>query len=247
MTYCEILYAGQNDYPALNFDARITFNNCKVSYAKKVGIYTSEGFLSFAGNTIDNVGTHAIDISCVDINSIGASNTISCVSGYGIIVRSGYLDGTSSTWGKQTVPYYIDGGIWVDQTLTIEAGAVLKFAASGWIGFGSSNNSTLNAIGTETEPIVFTSAATTPAPGAWEGLFFYSHTSSSSKLMHCIIEFAGKDNDHANITLSDVNGLTIENCVIRKSSGWGVFSWSSTWNNISNTFEDNALGNISDN
>ena len=64
-------------------------------------------------------------------------------------------------------------------------------------------------------------------------------------MKYCVVEYAGKDNNHANITLSYVNGLTIENCTIRKSSGYGVYSWGSTWNNIDNIFEDNALGDIS--
>jgi len=240
MTYCEIKYAGQDNYPALNFDAKITFNNCKVSDSKKNAIYSLDGFVAFNGNTIENVGTHAIDIASEAVHTLGSNNTIACESGYGIKVRGGSLNGTSTTWKKQTVPYYIDGGIDIDQTLTIEAGTILKFSASSWLSFGSFNSATLNATG----PIVFTSAATTPAPGAWEGLFFYSNTSSNSKMEFCIVEFAGKENDNANITLIDINGLTIENCIIRKSSGYGVFSWNSTWNNINNTFEDNALGDI---
>ena len=244
MTYCEIKYAGQDNFPAMNFDTKITFNNCKITDIKKNGIYSLEGFVAFNGNTIENVGTHAIDIACEAVHTLGSNNSITCESGYGIKVRAGNLDGTSATWKKQTVPYYIDGGIWVDQDLTIEPGTNLKFHADAWITFGATNNTTLNAIGTETEQIIFTSAAATPAPGAWAGLFFYTNTSSNSKMEYCVVEFAGKENDNANITLIDINGLTIENCIIRKSSGYGIFSWNSTWNDINNTFEDNALGDI---
>jgi len=52
------------------------------------------------------------------------------------------------------VPYIIEYGILIDQTLTIEAGTVIKFKANGWMNFGTYDNATLIAIGTEENPIV---------------------------------------------------------------------------------------------
>lgn len=244
MTYCEIRYAGMDNYPAISLDAKITFNNCTIIYAKKDGIYSSEGFVSFNGNIIEEVGTNAIDIASTVVHTLGTNNSITCNSGYGINVREAWLDdATAVTWKKQTVPYYFPGGIWVDKSLTIEAGTTLKFHANGWISFGASNNATLIAVGTETNPIVFTSASTSPAPGAWEGIFFEEGTSSNSIMKNCIVEFGGK-NDYSNIYLSFVNGLTIENCIIRNSSNYGVEAYSSSWNDIDNTFENNAAGDV---
>lgn len=245
MSYCKVLYAGEGDHPAVNLDEKITMNNCTIKYAKKNGIYSAKGFVSFTGNTIEDVGTHAIEIESVGLTTLGANNAITCGSNYGIKVRGGYIEGPTATWSEQTVPYYIEGGIWVEQTLNIQPGVILKFHSGAWMDFGYYESTTLNAIGTTEKPIVFTSAASSPAPGAWAGLFFYSNTSSNSILKNCIIEYAGKDNDHANISLYDLNGLTIENCTIRNSSGWGIFSWYSTWNNVNNTFTNNPSGNIS--
>lgn len=244
MSYCEIKYAGQDNYPALNFDSKIHFNNCTIENAKKDGIYSYAGFMSFSGNTVNEIGGHAIDIECVGVKTIGDNNLLSSNSGYGINIREGLLDdATAETWKKQTVPYYIQGGIWVDKNITLEAGSTLKFHANAWITFGNANNSTFTAVGTETEPIVFTSASATPAPGAWSGLFFESNTSTNSLLKNCIVEYGGKD-DYANISLSEVNGLTIENCIIRNSSNYGIYTYSSTWTNLNNTFENNSSGDI---
>ncbi|HNV82370.1 MAG: hypothetical protein WBI34_04190 [Tenuifilaceae bacterium] len=246
MAYCQVMYAGQNDYPALNFDVKIKFNNCTVSKNKKNGIYSVEGFVEFNGNTIEDQGAFPIDIASKALHTLGVNNAITCEPGYGIRVRGGTLEGaTPITWKKQTVPYYIVDAIYVDQSLTIDPGTTLQFQADGSLSIGSHQVLTFNALGTETEKIIFTSAAATPAPGAWAGLFFYEKVTGNSKMKYCVVEYAGKDNNHANITLSYVNGLTIENCTIRKSSGYGVYSWGSTWNNIDNIFEDNALGDIS--
>lgn len=245
MSYCKVMYAGQNNFTGLNFDAKIKFNNCTVSDIEHDAIYSTVGFAEFNGNTIKDVGGHPIEIFCGGVHTLGINNSITAESGYGIRVNGGFLDGASPiTWKKQTVPYYIVSLIRLDQNLTIDPGTILKFHSDGSMWVGSDDNATLNAIGTETEKIIFTSAATTPAPGAWNGLFFYENVTGNSILKYCVVEYAGKGSDNANITLSNVNGLTIENCVIRKSSGYGVYSYFSTWNNINNTYEDNALGNV---
>ena len=245
MTYCEIHYAGQGDYPAVNLDKKITMNNCKIKNAKKIGVFSAEGFESFTGNTIEDVGTHAIEIGIVGISTLGSNNSITCEPNYGIKVREGNISGPTATITEQTVPYYIDGSITVEQTLNIQPGVILKFHADTWIDFGYYESTTLNAVGTAEKPIIFTTAAASPAPGAWHGIFFYSNTTQNTTMKYCIVEYAGDENDQANISMYEVNGITIENCTIRKSSGWGIFLWDSSFNDINNTFTDNTLGDIS--
>jgi len=244
MNYCEVHYAGADNHPAINLDEKITMNNCKVKNAKQVGIYSAKGFMSFTGNTIEQVGTHAIEIESIGMPTLGTNNSITCGSNYGIKVRGGYIQGPTATISEQTVPYYIESGLNIEQTLNIQPGVILKFHADAWMDFGFYESTTINAVGTVDKPIVFTTAAASPAPGAWQGLFFHSNTSSNSIMKYCTIEYAGKENDNANISLYDLNGLTIENCIIRNSSGWGISSWYSTWNNVNNTFTNNPSGNI---
>jgi len=246
LSFCIVEYTGQDDYPAISLVKKITFNNNTVINAKKDGIYAHEGFVEFNNNTISNIGTHAIETYCDALHTLGINNVITCNTGFGILVRGGNMEATSSTWKPQTVPYIIEDGIWVDQTLTIEAGTVIKFQSTGWMKFGINNNATLYAIGTEENPIVFTSAAATPAPGAWEGLYFSDATSSNTVLEYCTVEYAGNGTNNANIYLLNVSGVTIENCTIQHSSGYGVFVYESTWNNINNTFNNNELGDTNE-
>ncbi len=246
MTNCIVEYAGQDDYPAISMDKKITFNNNTVTNANKDGIFAHEGFVEFNNNTINSIGNHAIETYCDALHTLGIKNVITCNTGYGILVRGGNMEATSSTWKPQTAPYIIEDGVYVDQTLTIEAGIVIKLKSTGWMKFGTNNNATLIAIGTEENPIIFTSAAATPTPGAWEGLYFNEGTSSNTVLEYCTVEHAGNGAKNANIYLLNVTGVTIENCTIQHSSGYGVFVYESTWNNINNTFDNNELGDTNE-
>lgn len=244
MTYCEVNYAGQNNHAAITLYEKITMNNCTVKDAENNGIYSEKGFISFNGNTIEEVGSHAIEIEAIGVHTLGTNNAITCDSNYGILVNGGHITLPTVTWTEQVVPYYIDGGISFDQTFTIQPGVTLKFHAGAYFDFGYYENTTFTAVGTIEKPITFTSAASTPAAGAWPGLFFYTYTTSNSIMKYCTVEFGGKDYSNANITLYEVTGLTIENCTIRNSSGWGIHSTYSTWNDLNNTYSNNANGNV---
>ncbi|MCG8641937.1 MAG: hypothetical protein MI862_19570, partial [Desulfobacterales bacterium] len=90
---------------------------------------------------------------------------------------------TDTTWTLDNSPYIVTKDISVlgtdgeddVTTLTIEPGVVVRFAAGSGLGIGTNNYSNRGALiarGTETEPIIFTSHAQTPAPGDWDGIFF---------------------------------------------------------------------------
>lgn len=85
-------------------------------------------------------------------------------------------------------------------TLTLEAGVTLKFERASTsptlVIFGDGGqpvdkNAALVVRGTQAQPVRFTSAAATPAPGDWAGLWL--RTSNGSQIDHAIIEYAGGD------------------------------------------------------
>jgi hypothetical protein len=87
-----------------------------------------------------------------------------------------------------------------DLTLTLEAGVTLKFEKASTtptlVTFGDGGqvvdkNAALVVRGTAAAPVRFTSAAATPAPGDWAGLWL--RTSNGSQIDHAIIEYAGGD------------------------------------------------------
>jgi len=91
-------------------------------------------------------------------------------------------------------------------TLTIQPGVKVKSNGSGFIVFGQ-----LNAVGTSTSRITFTSARPVPAPQDWMGVSFDPSATDSSILDYCTIEYAwdGIGNQSA--------PLRIEHCDIKNN------------------------------
>ena len=102
------------------------------------------------------------------------------------------------------VPYYfyfdrvritdMSGG--VTPTLTIQAGVELRFDDYLEVGFANpgmvSQPGRLIAVGTATQPIIFTSSKTTRAAGDWPGIWLFN--AAGSRLENVHIEFAGGSN-----------------------------------------------------
>ncbi|MBA3461720.1 MAG: hypothetical protein H0T46_17280 [Deltaproteobacteria bacterium] len=82
-------------------------------------------------------------------------------------------------------------------TLTIEPGVTLKFSSNATMRIDAASGlnparGLLRAVGTAALPIVFTSAAATPAAGDWYGIWFGGVPSPMSLLDHVRVEYAGK-------------------------------------------------------
>ena len=112
----------------------------------------------------------------IALNGVGVSGTI---------IEGGEVSGT---WKKEENPYTITGDISVPRgrTLTIEPGAVVKFA--GHFGLTIGYRATLRARGTETEHILFTAMDTDEG---WFGIRFVN-SGADDELQHCTIEYARK-------------------------------------------------------
>ena len=116
-----------------------------------------------------------------------------------INLQPGSIPGNRS-WDFDNATVHINGDLVVpaDTTLNLAPGTILKFSNGSYL----YADGTLNAIGTATKPIVFTSllddtaggdtnndgAATTGGPGQWETIYV---DSSTSKLDNVEIRFAG--------------------------------------------------------
>jgi hypothetical protein len=84
-------------------------------------------------------------------------------------------------------------------TLTLGPGVTMKFEGLtvppmvifGDLGQANDKNAALVVQGTAAQPVLFTSAKSSPAPGDWAGLWLA--TSNGSQIDHAIIEYAGGD------------------------------------------------------
>jgi N-acetylneuraminic acid mutarotase len=162
----------------------------------------------------------------------------------GIVLNGGSVS-SNSVWNKINYDYIILADIVIRGNpirLTIEPGNTIRTAEDAKIQVAQNGNGgELYAIGTETEPIVFTSW--NGNPGGWNGIFFHTHSdaynSSPSVLDYCIIENANEYNifadgtdvrilnstiqgaAHDGIRFSNSTGL-IENCIIQNSGQYGL-------------------------
>lgn len=111
----------------------------------------------------------------------------------------------TDTLVSRGIPYHQKGLLYLNAgvdgstaKLTIEAGVTLAFeeAAGSGIIIGSSKErpGILEAIGTASAPVVFTSGKETKAAGDWMGLYFHATPTSGSRISYAKIEYAGGDN-----------------------------------------------------
>jgi len=125
-------------------------------------------------------------------------------------------------------------------TLTIEPGVVMRFPAGTFLNIEKfigefPAQGAIRALGTAAKPIVFTSAAATPAAGDWGGLWFGGKPSAQNKLDHVRIEYAGgkclcslatcsdiTDHEGAVILTNQAPGAFITNSVIKQSAQHGI-------------------------
>ncbi len=86
------------------------------------------------------------------------------------------------------------------KTLTVLPGASVQFQSNE----GLNVNGVLNAIGTESDPIVLTSTASNPSTYGWDGVHLNS-TSDGSEIRYCEIEhaYAGIRVYESNVTIND--------------------------------------------
>ncbi len=123
----------------------------------------------------------------------------------------------SGTWELASSPYIVVGDISIvgDSLLAIEAGVEIRF--DGFYQFVAYG--VLSAIGTEAEPILFTSNATTPNPGDWYNI----DLNDSSIIQYCIVEYAGQPEPATNRFAIRLSGSSeVLNNVIRHNNVSGI-------------------------
>ena len=118
---------------------------------------------------------------------------------------------------KACSPYTITDPIFVDgnAVLTIQPGVTLNFLNNVTINVGENSAAQLVAVGTVQDPIVFTSAASTPAAGDWGGIDFWDYTMAGCQIAYAKLDYCGS-NDDGCIVGSNVkpNRVTLDHLTI---------------------------------
>ncbi|HEY0138901.1 MAG TPA: hypothetical protein VGB85_32670 [Nannocystis sp.] len=150
------------------------------------------------------VGEHALD-SLPDGDYTGNRVDEILIEDEGANLAAGLQE--DATLHDRGVPYRVGewegarlrvgGGERPMTTLTIEPGVVLRFTPGAafevehWTSDVEPATGAVVALGTAEKPIVFTSAAPSPAPGDWVGLWFGSVPAAHNRIDHARIEYAG--------------------------------------------------------
>ncbi len=140
---------------------------------------------------------------------------------------------------NEGVDYIISCDWDIRAKLTIEPGTMIEFqnGAGLKVEFGEG---VLNAVGTASEPIIFTGSTTTK--GSWKGITF-GRSDINNVLDHCVIEFAGSESvveKYRDAAVEITGKASITNTTIRNSKGNAI--------GIAYDGVDNAdVGNFSNN
>ncbi|MCC7210597.1 MAG: right-handed parallel beta-helix repeat-containing protein [Candidatus Brocadia sp.] len=235
-------------------------SNNTISECGQYGInsYTTSSTAVISNNVCSNNGLYPIALHPMGVISTGNSG-----SGNGtdaILINSGSVD-SNTTWVDQETgfDYVIDGAIWVDAytpgdvaILTIAPGFTVKFGSGASIQIGyyywywSGGEGALSAVGTDINPITFTSKQGSPAPGDWSGVYFNDETRDAETILeHCRIEYASygahcnnaspsircseiKDNYYGVVSYGGTDNPSIQNCNITGNVSYGVVNWGNT-------------------
>ena len=261
MTYCTVEYAGGFAVSSNNdkgnvvvlHDSRLEMEDCTLRHSAEYGVkFTSHSteIPKFINNTITGC-KYPIHIAPNLVQNISGGdytgNTIDAIlvkttsNGTNAAVN----DNNTHEWAKHNVPYHVTKMIKVSGgTLIIQPGAILEFENGMGIEIGDSDASTLIAVGTASEPIIFSGIV--KSPGAWLGLEFNFTNSPLNEVAFAKIEYAGSNND-AGIYMWAKPILNVHDVIFENIAGCGFVAKPSTTSfpNTNLTESNNTFNNVS--
>lgn len=203
----------------------VTVTNTIIENSINVQDNTGEN-VNFTGNTIRVAASLPMQLSANLVGNIFTDNTVENVNTSYEVTVIGQPITRDAVWQVLSIPYHVvQGAISIGKpgsttavTLTLEPGTTLTFDPNTGLGVGENSLGALIAVGTEDEPIIFTTPARFPRPGQWRGLVFGRQAASTTELTHVEVSYAGSNN--ASIEVSAPIRLT--DTLVEWSGGIGV-------------------------
>ncbi|MCD4652511.1 right-handed parallel beta-helix repeat-containing protein, partial [bacterium] len=153
----------------------------------------------------------------IDLMILTVFMLVSVSSGQAQTYVGGWIN-SDETWIPGGNPYIAINNISVAEgvTLTIEPGVEIQFDDGNKL----NAHGNLIAVGTLTNPILFTSSQTSALPGDWGGIHTWA-TCNSSGLEHCIIEY-GDSADLGHMIYWSASSGVFRNNIIRHGAQAGI-------------------------
>jgi hypothetical protein len=207
-----------------------SFVNCIFRESAGIGLGTdataTTDINDFSNNLFTNIDQEAISTALRIARKIDAGSTFTGNGLNGARLRSNTMAVPVSLPG---LDYIISSSnMIVREKLTIAAGA--KFTVQEGIDITIETDGIFEAIGTETDPIIFEGAQNTP--GYWGGIYFTNSRSVDNKMSYVQVSDGGNrlhDNFRFNVAVagtfsSEFSELRIDHCTFSNSSGFGLIT-----------------------
>ena len=238
MNYCEVSYGGVATSGMIYFTGstnNVTITNCNISNSIGNGIYLYNNAAnpSISNSTISDCNLYPIYTRGDRVKDITGTMTFTGNTRNAIYVVGQNVN--TGTWLNHGVPYVIGGSFTVNdlETLTIDPGNELRFNGV----YTITVSGALVANGTNSEHISFKSNQAVPGKGDWNRIYF--NAAETSSLLYCDFNYAGSANASVDIYNSGSN-VTISNCLIDNSAGYGIYNRGTSLTAISNTTFQNC-------
>ena len=200
---CRFLYAGMNNLLFVHNAYRLAalyvdgcspiFTNCVIADSAVHGIELWDSQAKILNSTFRNFGADAYPIVYDRVIAFPKlmGNTVSGTGILGVAVPGGTMDLTN-VWNRPgaSIPYYLNGELALAEsgTWTLDPGVTVKSAGQRLLIYGS-----VFALGSEVEPVVFTSRNAAPLQGDWQCLYLGA-TAGNSILSNVVVSFGGSIN-----------------------------------------------------
>ncbi|RLA96945.1 MAG: hypothetical protein DRG83_16680, partial [Deltaproteobacteria bacterium] len=258
LSYCTVEYGGGNDSWDSGADiviygaSNVTISHCIIRNSKLAGIALpgESGLVQLDNNEITSNGTYGIVLYGDQVRGIAGTNSVDGNTLGGVYVKDDTVE-HDATWYKLDAPYILEDILVASPagtTLTIQSGVELRFTEEAMFEVGSSGEpGKLVAIGSQADPIVFTSSQILKTRGWWDGIRF-NENAVDCQLDYVSVEYAGGDSSwdsDANVVVGTPNDVSLRNCSISNSASYGLKCMNGADPDLTGTsFSDNEREDI---
>lgn len=226
LKFVTIRHAGVDNHRALDIGRKILVQDVSIEDAQTGYHIGSDGLApSSMRLSAKNIARYPISAAPQALLTLPFDGSFSGNSQNHIRVIEGTITRTG-TIPKPPMPYRVAGNMTISQgaQVTLTPGTVFEIDVDVELVVGDNGDrSTLKAIGTASEPILF--RGSNPVPGHWRGIAMRFQTASDTRFRFVHISDAGGSGDHGLLDIYEP--IHVNDCRFSNSSAWAIGKWNS--------------------